>query len=92
MLFPVGDDGHFLLDWQSMYLFVVLLYAGADFRMDQVILGRSWLASLVDQTNFESEVLFACFWLFRRRICVDNSFVSMCLHETLVLIPFLHYL
>ena len=59
-----------------MHLFVVLLYSAADFRMDQVILGASWLASLVDPTNFESEGMFECFQLLMW-ICVDSSFVSL---------------
>ena len=45
---------------QSMHLFVVLLYAGACFRIDHDILGGPLLfLSLVDQTNFDREVLFS---------------------------------
>ena len=55
MLFPVGHDGQFFLDWQRMYLFVVLLYAGADFRMDQVILGvlgwHLWLTRRISKVK-----------------------------------------
>ena len=55
---------------QSMHLFVVLLYAGVCFRIDHDILGGALLfLSLVDQTNFDKEVLCSCFRLLTVCLC-----------------------
>ena len=51
-----------------MHLFVVLLYAGACFRIDHDILGGVLLfLSLVDQTNFDREVLCSAPLSFTQR-------------------------